>query len=122
MKQSENQSPALQPRPLILIAIGLILLIGAAVWMVLNPGQPQANAPRPTLTNDPNGPFPQISRVMLEDAKKAFDEKSAVFVDVRSPESYNAAHVTGAINIPLAELESRAGELNPADWIITYCT
>jgi rhodanese-related sulfurtransferase len=59
---------------------------------------------------------------MLEDAKKALDAKSAVFVDVRSPESYSAGHITGAINIPLAELESRAGELNPADWIITYCT
>ena len=30
--------------------------------------------------------------------------------------------ITGAINIPLAELESRLGDLDKLQWIITYCT
>ena len=122
MNQRNNRFSALQPRPLILIAIGLLLMAGAVIWLILNPGQPKAAAPRPTATNDPNAPFSQIQRVLLEDAKTAFDQKSAVFIDVRSAKSYTTAHIPGALNIPLAQLEGRAGELNPQDWIITYCT
>ena len=122
MKPRRNQSASLQLRPLILIAIGLILIVGALFWMQRSPSQPQADVPRPTLTTDPNAPFPNIPRVMLEDAKMALDGQAAVFLDVRSPEAYDAAHISGAINIPLAELARRSGELNSQDWIITYCT
>lgn len=42
-------------------------------------------------------------------------------VDVRSPEEFAAGHVDGAINIPAAELASRAGELDGNASIITVC-
>ena len=47
-----------------------------------------------------------------------------VMVDVRMPELYDAQHVRGALNIPVAELGARLGEL-PADRdhpIVTVCT
>ena len=61
-------------------------------------------------------------RLSLEDAKATFDDGSGLFLDVRSESSYTASHIPGAFSIPLAELESRMTELNPDQWIITYCT
>ena len=45
-----------------------------------------------------------------------------MFVDVRDIASYQQSHIPGALSIPLDELASRKNELNPNDWIITYCT
>ncbi|MGE5618662.1 MAG: rhodanese-like domain-containing protein, partial [Sphingomonadaceae bacterium] len=36
-------------------------------------------------------------------AKRKYDEGSALFVDVRSPQEYEASHIPGAINIPKSE-------------------
>lgn len=62
---------------------------------------------------------PDTCRVPLDEAKTALDSGSAILVDVRSAEAYRDSHIAGAINIPLAELESRLGELDKAQWIIT---
>jgi len=35
----------------------------------------------------------------------------AYLVDVRNPDEYEAAHVPGALLLPLGELEARAGEI-----------
>jgi 3-mercaptopyruvate sulfurtransferase SseA len=64
----------------------------------------------------------EVPRVSLEEAKAAFDAKTAVFLDVRSAGSYAAGHVPGALSIPLNEMDARLGELDPQQWIITYCT
>lgn len=42
-------------------------------------------------------------------------------LDVRPPEEYAAGHLPGAINIPLADLEHRLGELDPAQDVVAYC-
>jgi ArsR family transcriptional regulator len=42
-------------------------------------------------------------------------------LDVRPADEYAAAHLSGAINIPLAELERRLSELSPDQEIIAYC-
>ncbi|MCP5142008.1 MAG: metalloregulator ArsR/SmtB family transcription factor [Zoogloeaceae bacterium] len=42
-------------------------------------------------------------------------------LDVRPHEEYEAGHVPGAINIPLAELESRIHELDPKCEVVAYC-
>ena len=46
-----------------------------------------------------------------------------IVLDVRSPEAYTAAHLPGAINIPVQELRDRApAELRDADHAIAvYC-
>jgi rhodanese-related sulfurtransferase len=66
--------------------------------------------------------YPEIQRVSIDEAKAALDSGSALFVDVRSAEAYQASHISGAVNIPSEELEARLGELDKAQWIITYCT
>jgi len=60
--------------------------------------------------------------VKLDEAKAAWDASTAVFVDVRSAEAYALSHIRGALSLPLNEIEQRLNELNPATWIITYCT
>ncbi len=42
-------------------------------------------------------------------------------LDVRPAEEYAAGHVPGAINIPLAELESHLDELDPDQEVVAYC-
>jgi rhodanese-related sulfurtransferase len=32
------------------------------------------------------------------------------------------SHIPGSLSIPLAEIETRLSELDPNQWIITYCT
>ncbi|MEJ2503207.1 MAG: rhodanese-like domain-containing protein [Gemmatimonadota bacterium] len=50
-------------------------------------------------------------------------ERNVVYVDVRTPEEYEAGHVEGAINIPHTEMDARHDELAEyADReIVVYC-
>jgi rhodanese-related sulfurtransferase len=68
------------------------------------------------------GSVEQVTRVTLEDAKAAYDDGKAVFVDVRDSSSYVAGHIPGAVQMPISEMPTRSGELNPKSWIIPYCT
>jgi hypothetical protein len=63
-----------------------------------------------------------IQRTSQEDAKTAFDGNQAVFLDVRNTVSYNVGHIPGAISIPEIEIPERLNELDPSQWIITYCS
>ena len=44
-----------------------------------------------------------------------------IVLDVRPPEEYDAAHVAGAISMPLKELERRLDELPRDRQIVAYC-
>jgi len=49
-------------------------------------------------------------------------EKGALLVDVRSREEFAAGHLPGAVNVPVAELEGREGELGAKDRaLVVYC-
>jgi hypothetical protein len=105
--------------PIILIVVGLVILIGALAGVFLLSGgddQPVANNP------DPGVPFPQVQRVDLSTTKEAFDNGTAVFVDVRGEEYFQNGHIPGALSVPLNQLEDRLDELGQDEWIILYCT
>ena len=60
-------------------------------------------------------------RVTPERAKELV-AKGARLVDVRSPEEFQAGHLSGAINIPVGNLEARLSELEPkSEPIVVYC-
>lgn len=42
-------------------------------------------------------------------------------IDVRPPDEFALGHVPGAINLPLADLQSRLGEIDPAREVVAYC-
>ena len=46
---------------------------------------------------------------------------SVTLLDVRSEKEYAAGHIDGAVNIPLDELRSRLGELDPAKPVYVNC-
>jgi hypothetical protein len=101
------------PFPWILMASGVLLLLAGLAWLLLN--QPSA----PVVTPIPAS-VEKVERVSLEDAKAAFDSGTAVFLDVRSESSYVASHTPTAISIPIGELPTRMGGLDPGSLIIPY--
>ena len=104
---------------LFLIAGGLLLLLAAFLMMTQNgSGQPASTA---SSAHDEET-YPEILRVSLEDAKAAFEAGAAVFVDVRGADVFAMSHIPGSLSIPLADLGTRLAELDPNQWIITYCT
>ena len=109
--------------PVLLLAGGGLLLIVVAVILGLQSRTNQASPSAPVASSGyDEETYPEIERVSLKDAKAALDAGTAVFVDVRGVEAYNISHIPGSLSIPLAELESRLTELDPNQWIITYCT
>jgi hypothetical protein len=97
----------------------LIVTVSACTTV---PPQGESFAPSVPPAFPTENPYLEIPRVRLEEAKAAFDGKAAIFVDVRSTAAYQESHVAGALSIPGNELENRTTELNPNEWIITYCT
>ena len=107
--------------PLALIILGLsviVLAFGSYVFLSKNTNE-TVNASNYIYVE---GPFPDIPRVSIEDAKQAYDEKSAVIVDVRGDDAFSAGHIPGALSIPENDIAARIVKLDPDSWFITYCT
>ena len=93
-------------------------------------------APEPVATNatpDPNfspapiyaAPAPvqdDAPRISLADAKKDFDEGTAIILDVRAEDVYKQEHVKGSINVTFENLKEKAKTLPKDKKIITYCS
>jgi len=60
-------------------------------------------------------------RISRDEAIKMVRQNKAVWVDVRSKETFEAGHLPGAINIPLSQLQQRFKDLPPHKFLITYC-
>ena len=48
-------------------------------------------------------------------------DKPLLVVDVRKPVEFGVAHIPGAINIPLAEIEGRLDEFRRDNGVLVYC-
>jgi phage shock protein E len=60
--------------------------------------------------------------VSIDTAIELMDDKpDMVILDVRTPSEYSEAHIEGAVNIPVDELETRLTELSQDDEILVYC-
>ncbi len=120
LKTQKNKSKS--SAPFLLAIAGLVLLILAASLILFQPPQPLAATNTSEPQHSVEETFPEIARVSLADSKAALDNGKAIFIDVRDASSFAESHIPGALSIPLAELEERLGELDPSQWIITYCT
>lgn len=118
MARQKKTQQKLDPSIWVILIGGLMLLVAVVVLLI----QSQQPSPLTTSTQNPNIPYPQVERISVQDAKAAYDAGTAVFVDTRTIDSYNTGHIPGAISIPEDEMEARFTELDPNDWIITYCT
>jgi 3-mercaptopyruvate sulfurtransferase SseA len=107
----------------IISAVCTLVLFVSACNTLAKPAATVAVPPTPTAAAIPLTEN-DVTRVTLEDAKAAFDSGTAIFVDVRSWDSYKAGHIPDAVFIQLQEFETGPTKLKlPKDqWIITYCT
>ena len=103
--------------PLLLMAAGSLLVLGAVAFLVA-PGLFVEQA-TPTAVSVVD-PLASVPRVSLEDALAAHQAGQAVFLDVRDVEAFNSRHIGGAISMPIEQVADRFGELDPQAWIIPY--
>lgn len=59
--------------------------------------------------------------VSREELRQRLELGLVTVLDVRPQEEYKLGHVTGALNVPLNELEARLAKLDPAQEIVAYC-
>ncbi|HUP47700.1 MAG TPA: rhodanese-like domain-containing protein [Thermoanaerobaculia bacterium] len=105
-----------------------ILVTAAAVLMTATFATAQRLPPKPSgpAAMDRQAPStePAVAaarRITREDAIKLVREEKAVYVDVRSKDSYDKGHIKGALSIPNSQLLSRLKELPQGKTVITYC-
>lgn len=61
-------------------------------------------------------------RISLADAKKDFDNKSAIFVDTHTKQQFDAEHIPGAINVQANMIRQEADKIPKGKKIIAYCS
>ncbi len=120
MSRQARRKPS-SPVPLILFVSGVLFILAAVIWGILQ-GRPAAStaAQSPVNGNPAAVPLPGIARISPEEALVAYEQGEAVFLDVRNEEGYSDSHVPGAILMPESEVGQRLGELDPEKWVITY--
>ncbi len=110
----------------LLQALGIIILsgtLGLAVNGFRADGIPWVeNWQAKVLNEQLTGGLPAVS---LNEAREAFEEGHALFVDARDPDFFNADHIPGAINLPVKDFDLvfpiLQERLLAAPRIITYC-
>jgi len=63
----------------------------------------------------------ELEPVSRADLISRLSDDLVTVLDVRPEDEFLAGHLPGALNIPLAELEQRLGEISPDREIVAYC-
>ena len=61
-------------------------------------------------------------RITLAEAKKDFDNKTAVFVDTHAKEQFDLEHIPGAINVQANTIKQNLNKIPKGKKIIAYCS
>jgi rhodanese-related sulfurtransferase len=64
---------------------------------------------------------PEVREVSRDEARELVDKGNAQLVDVRADHEWEAGRIPGAVHIPLAELATRAAEIDKDRPVILYC-
>lgn len=105
-----------------ILAVALLVLALTACEGGAYPNPyPNETASQPTRIPTPSS-ADMVPRISIEEAKAAFDDGTAVFIDVRGTENYNQVHIAGALDVPYPELETRLAGYDRDALVITYCT
>jgi len=93
----------------------------ASAQMKVTQTSPQGQSTQLTPAPSPEASLESARRIKQDDAMGLVKKGKAVFVDVRSKDSYATGHIKGAISIPLSEMMQRFREIPAGKMIITYC-
>jgi len=95
-------------------------LFGFAIWHAMSGRQAPAPAAAPApIARDETASAPRIEP---DDLLAHFKAGDVTIVDVRDADSFVAAHIPGALHIPLARVEGEVPYLPKGKPIVTYCT
>ncbi len=67
------------------------------------------------------GSWETARRIPRDAAIQLVKSGKAVFVDIRSFETYSKGHIKGAISVPRSQLIARFREIPAGKYVITYC-
>lgn len=100
-----------------------ILVVGTGLGLLLNS---LMGTPLPLFYEQTKVlPPPDVPQVTLEEAKAAFDEGTALFLDARPAGAYAEGHIPGALSFPLTHFRQLYPQLKPqldqATRLIAYC-
>lgn len=104
-------------RVLYRLASGPIENVLAAMRMLVRHRREQIRE----LIDDRAGRPDRLETISREELVRRMREDDIVLLDVRPEDEFEAGHLPGAINIAVAELESRLAELSPDKVVVAYC-
>lgn len=110
---------------------GALLTASACLMLACDYSNGASNQPSTAASPAANASLPSpaptvedlIPRIKPEEAKQLVDAGKAVIIDVRGADAYKAAHIKGALDVPLTRLE--AGDFTGVPKnkrIIAYCS
>ena len=116
--------------PIVVGVVLVVLVIGAVVLNEQRLSSAAAVEPEeisvPVVTVEPQPtqsiPYPEVPRITLKETQSLLEKRQAVLIDVRDTAAYDQSHATGALSLPVAEMESRLNELPRDKTLILYCT
>ena len=85
------------------------------------PTTPVNSAVQVTQAQKLNDSVALARRVTREEAERLVKAGKAVYLDVRSKESYDKGHIKGAISTPRSEILQKIRTIPPGMTMITYC-
>ncbi len=109
----KKKNPALLP---ILLFLGVLTLSIGGLLIAQNLRKAEISSPGQYTNQD------EIPRVTIQEAFNAAENGEAIIIDTRSASEFSRQHITGAINLPVDQIEARLGELDSDIWYLTYCT
>ncbi|MEN6567249.1 MAG: rhodanese-like domain-containing protein [Veillonellales bacterium] len=62
-----------------------------------------------------------VQQISTEQAREAWQNKAAIFIDVRTADEYKQGHIPGAASIPLAVLKNRLTEIPKDKKVLLIC-
>ena len=62
-----------------------------------------------------------IPEIQIDEAKKKFDQQDCMFVDIRDPGSYRAAHIPGAVHLHDGNVQEFIEGADKDREVIVYC-
>ena|SRR5579863_2665958 len=106
------------------IIVLVLAIVGLITWAALRNPASQTAAPAVGVAEGTtaNVDFPTVPRMPLQEAKQKIEGGTVTVIDVRDADAYTAAHIPGAMQIPLARIEGEIPYLPRTKPIITYCT
>ena len=63
----------------------------------------------------------EIPEIQIHEAKKKLDQKDCLFVDIRDPASFRAAHIPGAIHVHDGNVQDFMCTTSKESPLVMYC-